>query len=141
MEGDWSTWIFGLGPGQTSPLVLKSQRFNAVWSVLLPYIYQNGLIGLAAVVCLGYFLLRIWRASGFDAAYLLMLLVWLVGITVTTSYVQLLPLWLALGWFSVWPSLCEPQAKNLQGPRHRGLPLVRSESRMRNAATQGRMAR
>jgi hypothetical protein len=73
--------------------------------VLLPYVYQTGLIGLAVVFWVGLYLLRLWRADGYGAVYPLILGVWLVGITITTSYGQLLPLTLALGWITVWPSL------------------------------------
>jgi hypothetical protein len=42
--------------------------------------------------------------------------VWLVGITVTTSYPQLLPLWVALGLLTVWPDVCEPARRLAGGP-------------------------
>ena len=108
-DGSAATWAFGIGPGLTSPAMLSSTGFQAVWSVLLPYLYQTGLCGAAAVGAVAYYLLlRIWRASQFSVAFATMLFVWLVGVTITTSYGQLLPLWVALAWLSVWPKVCLP---------------------------------
>jgi hypothetical protein len=106
--GDVWTWAFGMGPGLTSPAIWREARLAAVWSVLLPYIYQTGVLGAAVVCWSAYYLGRVWRITRFNVSYALMLVVWLVGITITTSYGQLLPIWLALGWLTIWPAVCVP---------------------------------
>ncbi len=47
----------------------------------------------------------------YNLAYLAIFLVWLVGITFATSYGELLPLWMTLGWMTVWPAICRPQTE------------------------------
>ncbi len=107
-SGDFWTWLFGAGPGLTSPAVWHQTRLVAVWSVLLPYLYQTGVLGAAIVCWTGCFLARVWQTTRLSAGYGLMLLIWLIGITITTSYGQLLPIWVAMGWLTVWPALCLP---------------------------------
>jgi len=106
-EGGLGTALFGVGPGISSPALWDLVRLEAVWSILLSYIYETGLLGAIAVVWVGRELMRAWKGAGRDLAFPLIFFVWLVGITITTSYPQLLPLWIALGWLSVWPSVCE----------------------------------
>jgi hypothetical protein len=113
--GDLWSWVFGMGPGLTSPAIWRQARLEAVWSVLLPYVYQTGILGAIVVWWSGYFLVRVWRATRWSAAYALMLIVWLIGITITTSYAQLLPLWVAMGWLTAWPSVCLP-TRDLMSP-------------------------
>jgi membrane-associated protease RseP (regulator of RpoE activity) len=43
------------------------------------------------------------------------LFVGLVGVTITTSYEQLLPLWLALGLLTVWPEVLTPTSLSERG--------------------------
>lgn len=133
LDGGPATWMFGLGPGLTSPAMRATAGLEAVWSVLLPYLYQTGFVGLAAVAGAAYYLLaRAWRASGASLPLAVMLFVWLVGVTITTSYGQLLPLWVALGWLSVWPQVCVAPAP--RAPAAGGLmPTAR-----RSLATRGR---
>jgi hypothetical protein len=98
--------IFGMGPGLSAPALWEVAQIDAVFSVLLTYVYETGLVGAFAVAWLGVYLVRVWRAAGFDVTYVAFGGVWLVGITLTTSYSQLLPLWIALGWLTVWPEVC-----------------------------------
>ena len=101
--------IFGLGVGETAPALWNRAQIDAVFSVLLTYVYETGLIGAVAVCAMGYYLLRLWRAQRRSLVFSAMTFVWLVGVTITTSYTQLLPLWVALGWLSVWPEVCQPE--------------------------------
>ena len=137
LDGGPATWVFGLGPGLTTPGVHKVAGYEAVWSVLLPYVYQTGFVGLAVVFLVAVYLFQIWRADGYSVAYPLVLGVWFVGITITTSYGQLLPLTVALGWITVWPSLCHSsKRKSATAPgsspakvvRRRATPHRRRES-------------
>ncbi|HEY8665803.1 MAG TPA: hypothetical protein VIL86_04015 [Tepidisphaeraceae bacterium] len=106
--GEASTLLFGFGPGLTSPALWDAARLEAVWSVSLGYIYETGLFGALVVFWIGRHVFKKWRESRGDLVFAAIAVVWLVGITLTTSYQQLLPLWLALGWMTVWPAICEP---------------------------------
>jgi hypothetical protein len=106
-RGDWVTWLFGLGPGQTTPVMQRVAKLEAIWSVLLTYIYETGLFGLLAMSMIGMQVFRAWRAMRFSTVFAATVFVWFVGATVTTSYEQLLPIWMALGFLIVWPQVCE----------------------------------
>lgn len=108
--GGPATAVFGLGCGLSTPALWSAARLDAVWSVLLSYVYETGLVGGLAVAAIGHHLLRAWRAGGGGVAFPAIAGVWLVGVTLTTSYQQLLPLWLALGWLTVWPEICRAGA-------------------------------
>lgn len=116
VDGTLGTLIFGVGPGLTSPILQHVYRLEAVWSVSLTFIYETGLIGLTAVGWLATHLFRTWRAIRFDVSFIAIVLVWLVGITVTTSYSELLSLWLTLGWLTVWPRICQPREVRVPRP-------------------------
>jgi hypothetical protein len=103
---DVPTLLFGTGVGLTSPALQRGAQLEAVWSVLLTYVYETGVVGLLAVAYVGRHLRRAWKANGFGLAFAAVFAVWLVGVTVTTSYQQLLPLWLTLGWLCAWPAIC-----------------------------------
>jgi hypothetical protein len=108
IEGSMPTFVLGMGPGLSAPTIWQSARLEAVFSVLLTYLYETGAIGLLAVMMIGRQLAMAWKKMRFDLAYAVIGGVWLIGITLTTSYEQLLPLWLTLGWLAVWPAICEP---------------------------------
>ena len=108
--GDVPRVLCGMGAGMMAPALWSTAQIDAVFSVLLTYVYETGLVGAIAVGCIGIYLLRVWKGIRFDLAFAAIGLVWLVGITVTTSYEQLLPLWMALGWLAVWPEIFEKKA-------------------------------
>jgi hypothetical protein len=107
-HGDLPTLLFGLGAGLSPAAVWNAGSVIAVFSVSLTYLYETGLMGAVAVGLTGLYLLRVWRASGLNPAFAAFTIVWLVGITLTTSFEQLLPIWVALGWLTVWPAICTP---------------------------------
>ncbi|MDB5318730.1 MAG: putative rane protein [Phycisphaerales bacterium] len=107
IDGDNARAVFGIGVGHVAPALWNVAQIDAVFSVLLTYVYETGLIGLMAVCAIGLYLARVWRSLGFNLAYAAIAGVWLVGITLTTSYEQLLSLWMVLGWLIVWPEVCE----------------------------------
>jgi hypothetical protein len=110
-DGSLATALFGVGSGLSSPILQKVYGLEAIWSVLLSYIYEAGLVGLAAVVWMGRLLFKTWEESGRGLPFAAFATVWLVGITLTTSYSQLLPIWIAFGWLTIWPSVCEPSTR------------------------------
>lgn len=117
-QGGPATIFFGLGVGLGASAVYHASGINSIWSVLLAYLYETGVIGIAAVVWIGTLLFRVWRTSRFNSAFVVIALVWLLGVTFVTSYPQLLPNWVALGWLVVWPSVCvsepaEPARKRI----------------------------
>jgi hypothetical protein len=129
-EGGLATLIFGVGVGQTAPMLQAMYRLEAVWSVTLVYIYETGLIGLIVLCAIARHIGKIWRSISYDFVFAGILAVWLVGVTVTTSYQQLLSLWLTLGCFTVWPSFCAPTTRaEVPAPRRavikRELPIRR----------------
>jgi hypothetical protein len=107
IEGDAARAICGVGVGHVAPSLWNAAQIDAVFSVLLTYVYETGLIGVLAIGAIGYCLLRVWKSVRFSLAFAGITGVWLVGITLTTSYEQLLSLWLVLGWLTVWPEMCE----------------------------------
>jgi hypothetical protein len=108
--------VFGVGVGQMSPALWNEASIEAVYSVLLTYLYETGLVGAVALGMVGYVLARGWRRTGFSLAFAAIGAVWLVGATVTTSYEQLLSIWLVLGWLTVWREVCEVDAAAAPAP-------------------------
>jgi len=103
IENGWRTLLFGIGVGQSAGELESQYGLDAVWSVLLTYLYETGIIGGLVITWIGVYLGRVWRACNFNIVFVAVTLVWLVGITITTSYGQLLPIWLTLGFLVVWP--------------------------------------
>jgi hypothetical protein len=107
VHSDVSGAVFGLGVGQMSPALWNEASIEAVYSVLLTYLYETGLVGAVALGTVVYVLARTWKRTRFSLAFAAIGAVWAVGATVTTSYEQLLSPWLVLGWLTVWPEFCE----------------------------------
>jgi hypothetical protein len=106
--GDLKTLLLGFGPGLTSYAVTESRGLEALWSILLSYAFDTGFVGMVALCWLALLLLKNWLRVRLEPVFALTLMVWVVGITLTTSYEQLLPLWLALGWLTIWPEVFIP---------------------------------
>jgi hypothetical protein len=122
--GDVPRILCGMGAGMMAPALWSVAQIDAVFSVLLTYVYETGLVGAIAVGCIGIYLVRVWKSIRFDLAFAVIGFVWLVGMTVTTSYEQLLPLWMALGWLAVWPEIFEtkPPVASVAQPSHGQVP-------------------
>jgi hypothetical protein len=106
MNGDLASITLGLGVGQSADMLWDLAGLDAVWSVLLTYLYETGLVGAVTVGWVAWNLFGVWRGTRLKVLFALFAGVWLVGVTVTTSYQQLLPLWVAFGWLTVWPEVC-----------------------------------
>lgn len=104
-QGGPASLLCGLGWGLSAPMLSEHYALDAVWSVLLTYVYETGLIGAATVAWFAVQLFRTWRNACFSTVWAAVLFVWLVGVTLTTSYGQLLPIWLTLGTLLVWPQV------------------------------------
>ena len=115
IAGDAPQIVFGVGVGLMAP-ILSMWQIDAVFSVVLNFIYETGLVGLIVVAAVAQLVVKAWKAMRFDLVFAAFGLVWLVGITVTTSYEQLLPLWMALGWLTVWPEVCKARSARLVSP-------------------------
>lgn len=105
IENGWRTLLFGIGVGLSASELANQHGLDAVWSVLLTYLYETGVIGGLVIAWFGVYLARIWRACHFNVVFAAVTFVWVVGITITTSYGQLLPIWLTLGFLIVWPDV------------------------------------
>lgn len=105
IENGWRTLLFGIGVGLSAGELANQRGLDAVWSVLLTYLYETGIIGGLVITWLGVYLARIWKACHFNVVFAAVAFVWVIGITITTSYGQLLPIWLTLGFLIAWPGV------------------------------------
>lgn len=104
---DPGTLLLGFGAGQTSLVLMEHARLEAVWSVVLTYLYETGLVGLVFATGVALLMLDAWRRSGRSLVFTAIAGVWLVGVTITTSYSQMLSLWIAMAWLLIWPQVCQ----------------------------------
>jgi hypothetical protein len=111
LGSDFTTAFFGMGAGLSAPALWDVARIDAVFSVLLTYVYETGIVGALACAAVAGYLLKVWRATRFDLVFACVGVTWLVGVTLTTSYQQLLSIWIVLGWLSVWPAVCVTAAE------------------------------
>jgi hypothetical protein len=103
--------IFGAGPGLSAVAIKGSAGLDAVWSVLLSYLYDTGIVGFVIICAIGVHVMELWRSVKWEPVFGAFVAVWIVGITVTTSYGQLLPIWIALAFLTVWPEVVESPRK------------------------------
>jgi hypothetical protein len=119
-----SNLLLGLGPGQ-SYLILNSvsmsnpalphlgnggEAVTAVWSIVINYIQETGLLGALAWVLI---LIMVVQAIVQSSARLIglgCLVAWLAAVVLTTSYASMLPVWLFLGLLLGWDRLFEARA-------------------------------
>jgi hypothetical protein len=137
-NGDVPSVVFGLGVGQSATALWDLYGLDAVWSVLLTYVYETGLIGAAVLGWIGWQLVSVWRETRLKTLFALLMITWLVGVTITTSYQQLLPLWVALGWLTVWPDVCEAPPRRTWA--RRPAPETRCQIASVTTARAGRAA-
>lgn len=117
-DSDLATNLFGIGVGLMSPALKDTAGLDAVFSVLLTYVFETGVLGALAVALVGMALLRVWAVSRYNLTFALVAGVWLVGVTVITSYEQLLPVWMALALLTVWHEVFET-AGEAEEPKRR----------------------
>ncbi len=110
--------LFGIGPG-VSHKVVSSQdsSLEAIYSTLLRYIFETGIVGAMALAIVTIGLLRIIRASelpGLGAAVAISIA---AGATMSTSYWSLAPMWMMLALVVKWDQLF-PAASGFQAARN-----------------------
>ncbi len=117
-NGSIPDFIFGVGTGVSAAIIERLENIGAVFSVSLTYIYETGLVGLICVGLIARDYFHVWRTSRRDPAFLIVGTVWLVGITVTTSYATLIPIWLIMSLLAIWPAIVDtsPRAAKIAAP-------------------------
>ncbi|MGE3818433.1 MAG: hypothetical protein AB7I30_03295 [Isosphaeraceae bacterium] len=113
----------GLGAGQAEvkiqelmadvPLSGGAEKV-AVWSLVANYYMEHGLLGAFAMAVTFGMTVRGVRRSSEVALGAGALLAWLVGVTVTTSYLHIISIWVFLGALLEWDKIFPP-AKSIQG--------------------------
>jgi hypothetical protein len=111
-----ATGLFGLGPGNSSQAVSDLTGMSAVFSMVLAYFYDTGLLGLLGIGWVAQQLIGTWRQARHSAVFGAIAIVWIIGVTLTTCYGQLLPLWVALGWLGCWNAICEAPVAEVAVP-------------------------
>jgi hypothetical protein len=102
--------LFGAGAGQSFLFLQQSgiaaaTGVSAIWSVVLTYVSETGLVGLGALLLVFARCLRALSRSSRPFAGWVLWGAWLVGAGFTTSYPSLPPLWLTLGLLLSWDRL------------------------------------
>lgn len=115
-----STLFFGTGPGQ-SYLMLQAPGLSgslppassgeiavtAVWSVVVNYVQEAGLLGALVLALILIMVLRVIVRSSARLMGLSCLVALLAGVVFTTSYLPLSPIWLFLGLLLEWDRIFE----------------------------------
>ena len=127
---DMATLLLGIGPGLTSVAIADASGIMAVFSIVFTYIYDSGLLGLLVVCWIARHLFTSWRESRWNVVYAAITILWLIGVTFVTSYNQLLPVWIALGFLNCWPEVFEVPL-----PRAVDREVFSRANRLRRAAT------
>jgi hypothetical protein len=99
--------IFGVGPGQGQLLIIKNgvNSVGAIWSDAARYIAETGIVGAGAVAAvLALAVVSIIR-SGARLMGFACLGAWVASVVLTTSYLELSPLWTFLAFLLVWDRL------------------------------------
>lgn len=107
---DIKEFLFGLGTGQSHlHLVMNLPYYDkngihAIWSILINYFAETGVIGIIASIILLLIILHAILHSPGIARWigLVSLFAWLFGITFTTSYWCLFSIWLFLALLLSW---------------------------------------
>lgn len=108
--------LFGVGPGQSSILIQSVApeiiRFYgiipiiAIWSVTINYIVEVGVIGAFSLIILIVLAFkRILNGSSLRFVGVVILGLWLVAASATTSYVTLTPIWMLFGVLLSWDAV------------------------------------
>ena len=119
-----ATVLLGMGPGMTSAAVNDVSGIAAVFSILFAYVYDTGLLGLTTLIWVAHRIFLTWRQARWSIAFFVIAIVWTIGVSVITSYSQLLPIWVALGLLSCWNGICEVPSQRQTVVRQTQVPKV-----------------
>ena len=106
--------VFGVGPGQSTPIVQATwdgppipefQGEVAIWSALVRYYAETGLLGAMSLAVVMLMAARAIVASAEPTIGLAALGVWTFGAALATSYMPLSAIWLFLGAALSWDRL------------------------------------
>lgn len=104
-------FLFGVGPGQSTETIRKmlahvplppNTEDLTVWSVSVGLYMESGILGALGMLAILLMILRAIVHSSSRLLGLVALAVWFAGVTVTTSYTHLPPIWLFLGLLLEW---------------------------------------
>ena len=100
------TLLFGIGPGQTTLWFNNSE----IWSVVVRYFTETGLIGTASFGLLLILVVRAILRANTQARWagIGCLIAWLGAVVTTTAHLVVLPPWLMLSLLVVWDRMFPP---------------------------------
>lgn len=119
-------FLFGFGPGQSATYLQQSATIEllpawyapptvesviAVWSVLGTLYMETGLLGLAVMIAMVGYTVRAVMNSSARLLGACVFGAWLAGVTITTSYFPLSPIWLMLAVLFGWDKLFAPRVR------------------------------
>jgi hypothetical protein len=102
LNGGGQTLLTGVGPFNSALLIQRDIGLSAVWSVLIGFWLENGLVGAAALGLLLWRCIKSFHSAQDRETGWLVFYLWLLGVTITTSYMTLTPLWATLGLLLAW---------------------------------------
>lgn len=97
-----SNLIFGFGPGQSTKVMSSRFAYDAVWSVVITFVIENGIVGLLFGSLVGLSAAYSIVRSNARVVGIVTALGLGFGATLTTSYFVLVPIWLLLGVILRW---------------------------------------
>lgn len=120
--------LVGVGPGQSPSAIvhIASQSFglttapSAVFSFLLRYASESGIFGIVSVSLVGIYIWRRMNDSRAPVLGHLVLVAWITSFGISTSYTELLPLWILFGIMLYWDHFF-PTEDTQAGPLNVGL--------------------
>lgn len=116
MSGGLTVLLFGIGIGQAPEIIRYSSGYDAIWSILFTNLVEGGLFSFLLWATIIYICLNsIWKAKDYNkwVGYIFFVL-WLIAISVTTSYSSLAPIWVSLGCLLSWNAISEGERQYAQ---------------------------
>jgi hypothetical protein len=94
-------FVFGVGPGRSTLLMQEEEGIDTVFSLTIRSYAEGGLLWVFCTSVVGVLILRSIRGSSARGVGICALIVWLIGITVVTSY-NMSAIYLLLGVLVTW---------------------------------------
>jgi hypothetical protein len=118
--------VFGIGQGQTYVVLQSSGLAHpppespgqdtvvAVWSVVVNYVVETGLLGAAAQAIILFMVVRAVLRSSARFVGVIATMTWLAGLLLATSYPALLPIWLFFAVLLEWDRIFEAPGSRVE---------------------------